>query len=113
MRGATEQLNDDYPAEYPYQPRPAAILEFSDTASVDSIFEIQVRQFPWLAAVVGGYFAVSDVATVPLTEVFHQSDWGAIWIYVSFGAILAQAALLSAGLVFGPGRYWKRVFCFW
>jgi hypothetical protein len=113
MVGATDQLNDPDVVDYPYQPQPAAILASAAKGSIGSVFPIRSRPFPWLAVCLGGYFAVSDVSVMPLTWVADQSDWGVLFIFVSFGAMLAQAALLSAGLVFGPGRYWKRLFCFW
>src|SRR5262245_35699893 len=113
MLGAAERLHDNYLADYPYQPKPAVILESEPTQSIKSLSPAHTQPFPWLAVVLAGYFAVSDVAVMPLTEIFKQSDWGAVWVYISFGAILAQVALLSTWLVFGPVRYWKRLLFFW
>jgi hypothetical protein len=113
MLETSDRLSDNYDADYPYQPRPATVLEDGPTASIGLWPKAHTQPFPWLAVVLVGYFAVSDVAVMPLTWVFDKSELGAMFVFVSFGAILAQAALLSAGLVFGPGHYWKRLLGFW
>jgi hypothetical protein len=113
MLGEPGRLNEVYAANYPYQPRTETVLPLLEAGDIDSFVKQLPRPIPWLAIALGLYFAVTDWAVLPLTWVFDQSDWGALGVFVSFGAILAQIALLAGGVVFGPGQFWKRLICFW
>jgi hypothetical protein len=64
----------------------------------------------WLVpAVLAAYCAAGNFAILPLTYAFNQSDWGAFWVYVSAGAIVAQAGLLACFFVFADPPFWRRL----
>jgi hypothetical protein len=67
----------------------------------------------YLAIGLAAAFLAANFAILPLTHVFRQRDWGAVWVYLSAGLMLAQAGALSFGLVFAPGHWLYRIAAFW
>jgi hypothetical protein len=66
------------------------------------------------AGVVVFWFAAGNFVVCPLIEFAKRPlDWRMLPVFVLIGAIGAQAALLSAVLVFGNGRFWARFACCW
>jgi hypothetical protein len=55
----------------------------------------------------------ANFAILPLTHIFSQRDWGAVWVYISAGLIVAQAGALSIGVVFAPASWLYRMSAFW
>jgi hypothetical protein len=58
-------------------------------------------------------FATANVAVLPLMDTFRQRDWGAVWVYLSIGLIVAQGGSLPFWLVFGRGSFLARLIVFW
>lgn len=58
-------------------------------------------------------FLTANFAVLPLMHIFNQRDWGAVWVYICAGLIVAQAGVLSCGAVFAPGRWLYRMGVFW
>lgn len=63
--------------------------------------------------VLAALFATANAAIMPLTEVFQQRDWGAVWVYMSAGLMTAQAGALPFWLVFGRESFLVRLVVFW
>jgi hypothetical protein len=66
-----------------------------------------------LLAILLAMFASANFAVLPLMEVFRQSDWGAVLVYLSAGMMFAQAGALPFWLVFGSESFLKRTVTFW
>ena len=62
--------------------------------------------------VVGALFAAADFAVIPLTEAVKQQDRGAVWVYVSFGLIVAQGVRFLAGWSSDADHFWSGSLCF-
>ncbi len=63
--------------------------------------------------VMAALFATANAAILPLTDVFQQRDWGAVWVYLSAGLMAAQAGALPFWLVFGRESFLARLVVFW
>jgi hypothetical protein len=113
MAGKPVPALEEYAAEYPYQPRTKADVEVVPSVDVDLPATHWTRRVNALALVLFAIFCVSDWALIPLTWVFDQNDWGAVWVYLSAGTILAQAGLLAAVFVFASGEFWRRFALCW
>ena len=57
--------------------------------------------------------SVADVAVCPLMKAIRPQDVLSVIVYSSFGLILAQAGLLTGGLVFARGPFWLRMLVHW
>jgi hypothetical protein len=99
-----------YREEYPYQPQAPSSSSLADD---DPIISRLPKFLHWLPITILIFLATCDVGLLPLTWVFHESDWGAVWVYGCAGCILAQAALLGLALVFLPGTFWVRLMIVW
>lgn len=107
----------EYEDAYPYAPRSVA-PNFEKEPELPAIFRYPLVEQPWLeklpyAIALFGLMLACDFAIVPLMNVFNQSDWGALWVYACFGAILAQGGWLSAIAVFLRCNFWLRMAAFW
>lgn len=103
-------------AEYPYGPRPHGPASKADRIGPTPSNELLVvTSEAWLllAIAIGSVFAVGNFAICPLGEALGRPDWRAVPVFVLFGGIVAQAGLLSAAIVFGPGTFWRRMLICW
>jgi hypothetical protein len=66
-----------------------------------------------LLAVLAAIFLTANFAVLPLMHIFRQRDWGAVWVYTCAGLMLAQAGVLSIGVVFWPAGWLYRMGTFW
>ena len=67
----------------------------------------------WLLLGVAGLSLLADLLLVPLTNVFKQRDWGAVWVYACAGVIVAQGGVLTVLLAWGPGPFLMRLALHW
>jgi hypothetical protein len=68
----------------------------------------------WLPiAIIVVLLGVADVAVCPLMKAIRPQDVLSVIVYSSFGMILAQAGLLTCGLVFARGHFGLRMLVHW
>ena len=100
--------------EYPYGPRPPSTTDSPVWPQAAPEAPLAGSEGPLVVAIgLGVIFASGNFAVCPLMAAFNRADWGALPVFVLIGAILAQAGLLSAGLVFGDGSLWVRMIVCW
>jgi len=98
------------PSEYPYAPRPPAKAQ----AKADRPRRRLVDQTGlWMLVSVAGLALLADLLVLPLMKVFDQRDWGAVWVYVCMGLIVAQGGALTVWLAWGPEPFWLRLLGHW
>jgi hypothetical protein len=99
----------DAPTNYPYSPREPTL------PPPDPPWELPrlAIPFPILPVSLAVIFAISNFALLPLTSLFDQNDYGAVWVYFTAGVVLAQGGLLAAVLVFGTGEFVRRLALCW
>lgn len=103
--------------EYPYGPQPAVI----DVRHYDHDRELKLsKRFfakgsgPYYAVVCFGLFLVGvNLAVCPLMAVIHGPGWKTWPVFGLFGAVVAEAGILSAALVFFKGPFWLRAASCW
>jgi hypothetical protein len=104
--------------EYPYQPQPAII----DDRYYGRDREFKLPEFffakgsaVYFAAIsIGLFFAAVNFAVCPLMALVDgPANWKALPLFGLFGAVLSEAGLLSAALVFFSGPFWLRATLCW
>jgi len=107
LNAGTAAINppSDPPTDYPYSPRAPTL------PPPDPPFELPrfAIPFPILPVALAAIFAISSFALFPLTSVFDQNDYGAVWVYFAGGVVLAQGGLFATVLVFGTGGFARRL----
>ena len=106
---AATNLPSDRPTDYPYLPREPMLPR------PDPPFELPrlAILFPILPVALAVVFAIGNVALLPLTSLFDQNDYGAVWVYFTGGVVLAQGGLFAVVLVFGTGGFVRRLALCW
>ena len=84
---AVEKSPGDQPSEYPYSPRAPTVPLPGPPFELPRL----AVHFPILITGLTVVFAVCNVILLPLTRVFQENDYGAVWVYFTGGTILAQA----------------------
>ena len=62
-----------------------------------------------LSCLVVWLFLMADLLVVPGMCIWDQEDWGAVFVYVLLGIIVAQFAVLPAWLAWGQPAFWLRL----
>lgn len=117
MAGQVSHLSKSEAEDYPYGPRPPVLPESchvneEQTPSPECLTKGKERAL--VACIgIGLAFGIGNFATFPLCWLVTPQQPGFPLVFILFGAICAQGGLISASLVFGPGRFWIRTVCSW
>jgi len=117
MAGQASDLSKKEVDDYPYGPRAPVLPESlhlkAEQAQLRESLTNGTAQTLIACIGVALAFGLGNFVVFPLCDAVNPQQSGFLFVFVLFGAICAQGGLISAGLVFGPGRFWLRTVCCW